>query len=1035
MNPLLALKEQGQSYWMDDLTREMLQDGSLKRRIALENLTGITSNPSIFRLAIGGSNRYDAQLAEAARQGRSSEQIYEELVTTDVRDACDLLRPVYEQTQGADGYVSLEVSPHLAYDSPRSIEEGRRLHAAVDRPNVMIKIPGTVECLPAIEQLLFEGINVNITLLFSVARYRAVSQAHQRALERRQAAGQLLDAVASVASFFLSRIDVLVDQLLALRIAPDGHSACTPHPKTLQGKVAVANAKLAYAQLATRLRREERWQSLAAAGARPQRLLWASTSTKNPKYHDLMYVEPLIGPHTVNTMPLKTIEAFADHGKVARTVDKGLRDAARVLRELRSVGIDMAQVTQQLENEAVRKFIEPFDKLLATIEAKRARYADHKAQDASKGTPALARAARQLRRDVIRMTTAAGSGHPTSCLSAAEIVALLFFEQMRWDPADAQARDVDTFILSKGHAAPILWAALSQAGASEENLLSLRDFHSTLEGHPTPNNPWVKVATGSLGQGLSAANGIALANRLDGIDARIYCLLGDGECSEGSVWEAAQFAALNGLRAITAIVDQNALGQSGPAPFGEDTSELAGRFRAFGWEVREVDGHDIDALREALAANDGDAQRSPLALVARTVKGKGVSFLEGKEGWHGKPLDREQCIRALAELGGDERCPAVEPRHVDRRIDRPPELSAEPSAEPRAADAHGARASGAGTEARPVPPGSSAAVSSAAAGAARATYDHGEKRASREAFGRALARLGEHEPQLIVLDADVMNSTYTKEFARKFPERFFQCYIAEQNMVGTALGLAVSGKTVVAATFACFWSRAYDFIRMAAHSRPRHLIFCGSHAGVAVGEDGPSQMGLEDVAMFRALGDSTVLCPSDAVSAERLTELALQVEGIVYLRTARPKTDVLYGSDDTFAIGGSKLLRSSENDRATLVAMGVAVFQALEAHEQLRAQGIDTRVIDAYSVKPLDVASLTRAARETGRVLVIEDHWIDGGLGDAVAAAVAGIAPVQRLAVTREPRSGTAQELFDLEGISAPAISRAVAAGVPASGH
>lgn len=978
MNPLLALKQQGQIYWMDDLTREMFHDGSLQRRVHEEGLTGITSNPAIFNLAIAGNDWYDEQLRAAARAGRSSREIYELLVTTDVRYACDVLRPVYDSTAGADGYVSLEVSPHLAHDSIGSIAEAKRLFTMVDRPNVMIKIPGTMRSLPAIEELLFEGINVNITLLFSVERYKAVADTWQRALERRLQAGRSVHNVASVASFFLSRIDVLIDELLDQRIGPDGDSSFAPHPKSLRGKVAVANAKLAYSNFALLLRRE-RWLSLAAAGARPQRLLWASTSTKNLAYDDLMYVEPLIGPHTINTMPLRTIAAFADHGKVAQTVNKGIRVAALTLRGLRSLGVRLGQVTDQLENEGIRKFIEPYDALLQTIEKKRSHFA------ANGSVEALARAAQQLRRDVIRMTTAAGSGHPTSCMSAAEIVAALFFERMRWDPMDAHARDVDTFILSKGHAAPILWAALAQSGATKENLLTLRDFDSTLEGHPTPNNPWVKVATGSLGQGLCAANGIALANRLDGIDARIYCLLGDGECSEGSVWEAAQFAVLNKLSSVVAIVDQNALGQSGPAPFGRDIAVLAGRFRAFGWDALEIDGHDLQSVREALQSASGER---PTAIVARTVKGKGVSFVEGKEGWHGKPLDREQCARALAELGKDEACPPVIARRVEQSV---------PEREPRMAhiEPH---------------------------------YSKGETIATREAFGRALAALGKQMPQVVVLDADVMNSTHTELFARSCPDRFFQSYIAEQNMVGTALGLAASGKIAVVATFACFLTRAHDFIRMAAHSRPKHLVFCGSHAGVSVGEDGPSQMGLEDIAMFRALGQSTVLCPSDAVSAERLTELAMRTEGIVYIRTARPKTDVLYEHADEFTVGGSKTLQLSDKDQVTLVATGIAVYSALAAYDELRRQGIVARVIDAYSIKPLDVEKLTRAARETGRIIVIEDHWIDGGLGDAVAAALAGIAPVQRLAVIEEPRSGKAEELLEREGISGQAISRAVVA-------
>ena len=978
MNPLLALTQYGQSYWLDDLTRTMIQDGSLRRRVEEEGLTGITSNPSTFMLAIADNDIYDSQIREAAAAGKSSAEIYDLLVADDIRNACDVLRPVYDRTAGADGYVSLEVSPHLAHDNTASTSEARRLFAAVGRPNLMIKIPGTKACLSTIEELLAEGINVNITLLFSIERYQAVANAYERALERRVKAGHSLENIASVASFFLSRIDVLVDELLAHRIRPDGGSSFSPHPKTLFGQVAVANAKVAYGNLSWRLKESE-WQRLQTGGARPQRLLWASTSTKNPKYDDLMYVGPLIGPHTVNTMPPKTIEAFADHGTVAQTVDRDLDAAERTLEQLQALDIDLVQVTGQLEDEGIEKFIKAYDQLLESIEKKRLRWTKRDSIEA------LERAARQLRRDVIRMTTAAGSGHPTSCMSAADIVAALFFEHMRWDPFASQARNVDTFILSKGHAAPLLWAVLSRTGAIEEDPMTLRRIDSSLEGHPTPNNPWVKVATGSLGQGLCAANGMALANRLDGIDARIYCLLGDGECSEGSVWEAAQFASLNKLSNIVAIVDQNALGQSGATPYGRSRGVIAARFRAFGWNVAEIDGHDLYAVNEALRSS---SKTGPKAIVAHTIKGKGVSFLEGAEGWHGKALDSKQCEQALAELGPDEECPRV----LARRI---AQLSTAP--------------------ATPLP-------------RVEPNYHEGEKVATRKAFGEALTALGA-APQVVVLDGDVMNSTYTELFAKQYPDRFFECYIAEQNMVGTALGLAVSGKTVVAATFACFLTRAYDFIRMAAHSRPKHLVFCGSHAGISIGEDGPSQMGLEDLAMFRALGESIVLCPSDAVSAERLTEAALRSEGIVYIRTARPATEVLYPNTAEFHVGGSKTLRQSDEDEATLVATGIAVYSALQAHDELRKQGVLTRVIDAYSVKPLDVESLRHAAEETRRIIVVEDHWLDGGLGDAVAAAVGGRATVEKLAVSAEPRSGTMAELFERYHISAHAVSDAVLAG------
>ncbi|MBS0445652.1 MAG: transketolase [Proteobacteria bacterium] len=978
MDRLAALANLGQSLWIDDLSREMIV-GALARRVAEQGLKGVTSNPTIFEHAIHASTAYDADIRARALAGDHATQIYERLTTTDVRDACDVLRPVYDETACRDGYVSLEVSPHLARDAQGSIAEATRLWRTVDRPNLMIKIPGTRPGLDAIEALLFDGINVNITLLFSVRRYEQVATAYMRALRRRLDAGQPVAAIASVASFFLSRIDVMVDALLRQYPRPGNHAPEQPDPHDLLGRAAIANARLAYRAL-QRVLRGQAWKALAAAGAQPQRLLWASTSTKEPAYSDVMYVEPLIGPHTVDTLPGKTIAAFADHGVPRATIAEGQKDAQRTMRTLKALGIDIDHVTEQLEIEGIAKFIAPYDKLVAALETKRA------ANVAAGDIAPLAAMATRLRRDVIEMTTAAGSGHPTSCMSMAEIVAALMFRRMRWDPSQPKARDVDTFVLSKGHAAPILWAALHEAGAIREDILSLRRIDSTLEGHPTTRNPWVRVNTGSLGQGLAAANGIALANRLDGIDAKVYCVLGDGECSEGSVWEAAQFASLSGLGGVVAIVDENGLAQSGPAPYDHRSSVFAERFRAFGWQAIEIDGHDLvqvlDALSRAAAAHQ------PYAIVARTVKGRGVSFVAGQDGWHGKAFDAGQRDRALAELGDPPVQLAVEPRHVRHA---PREHTA-----PRDAP--------------------------------RPDYRRGDRVATRTAFGNALVKLGEADPDLVVIDGDVQNSTGTKDFGQHYPERFFEGYIAEQNMVGAALGLASCGKTPVAATFACFLTRASDFIRMAAHTHPKHLVLCGSHCGISIGEDGPSQMGLEDIALFRALNGSTVLYPCDAVSAERLTEAAAHTDGIVYLRTTRPKTEVLYENDETFPVGGSKTLRESRDDDATIVAAGITVHEALKAHDALRRHGIAARVIDAYSVKPIDVETLRRAARETRHVVVVEDHWIDGGLGDAVAAVLDGDADLRRLAVRDEPRSGDAEELLERYGISSHAIEQAVLA-------
>lgn len=976
MKPLLKLVEFGQSYWIDNITRNMIKNGDLKRRVEQQGLRGVTSNPKIFQQAIAKSNDYEEQIKTLSIKGCSNREIYEALVTTDIREACDILRPVYDELKGQDGFVSLEVSPHLAHDTQGSIQEARRLWQTVARPNLFIKIPATAAGIPAIEELLFEGININITLLFSVERYQAVAQAYLQALERRFKAGQTVTDIASVASFFLSRIDVLVDQLLGHRISPEGKSSFQPHPKNLQGQVAIANAKLAYHHF-QQIFQSGRWEALEAQGAHVQRLLWASTGSKNPAYQDVMYIEPLIGPHTVTTMPEETMEAFANHGTAAETVTENLQQAKKIMADLHQMGIDLKSVAAQLENEGIQKFIDPYNSLLATLETQRQRY-----KNWSSIKP-LQNMAQQLRRLTIQMTTQAGSGHPTSCLSCAEIVAALFFHEMRWDPGAPEARNVDTFILSKGHAAPILWAALWEAKAIDEDPLSLRQLGSTLEGHPTPNNPWIKVATGSLGQGLSAANGIALANRLDGINAHVYCLLGDGECSEGSIWEAAQFASLHQLSNIVAIVDVNALAQSGPAPYKHNSSVFTHRFQSFGWETIEIDGHDLAAILSAL---EKAKKSGPTAIIAKTEKGKGVSFLEGKEGWHGKPLDRENMEKALAELGEPQTSIAVEPRRTG------PYTS--PQKKPVAALA--------------------------------IDYAIGDEVATRDAFGAALQKLGGLLPELVVLDGDVRNSTRTEHFSNTYPDRFFEAYIAEQNMAGTALGLSAGGKIPCAASFACFLTRAYDFIRMAGHSRPAHLIFCGSHAGVSVGEDGPSQMGLEDIAMFRAVSGSTVLYPCDGVSAERLTEQATKIQGIVYLRTTRPKTPVIYPADEPFPVGGSKTLRASKEDQFTLVAAGITVHEALAAYDKLKNNGLYTRVIDAYSIKPLDVDTLAKAARETRGLIVVEDHWIHGGLGDGVAAAIHSLAPVHQLAITAEPRSGSSDELLNQYGISQTAVAQKI---------
>jgi transketolase len=599
----------------------------------------------------------------------------------------------------------------------------------------------------------------------------------------------------------------------------------------------------------------------------------------------------------------------------------------------------------------------------------------------------LFKMAQKLRRHSLESTAEAASGHPTTCMSAAELMSVLFFDEMRWDPKDPSGRDADVFVLSKGHAAPILWAALKEAGAIDDDLLTLRRIDSPLEGHPTRNSPWVRVATGSLGQGLAAAAGMAWARKLDGTPARIYALMGDGEMAEGSVWEALQFASYHELDNLCAIVDVNRLGQSGPTMYEHDTEVYTQRLRAFGFETVEVDGHSVADIRAAFAKARVVTGR-PYAIVARTFKGKGVSFLENKDGWHGKPVKKgEELQKAVAELGDTDVTITVEARRYP-----------------------------AGRPASPSIPTVSPA------------YQIGQEVATREAYGTALAQLAKTAPQVVAIDADTKNSTFTERFQHVAPERYADAFIAEQNMVGAALGMATEGKIPFAATFACFLTRAYDFIRMAAYSQPEHLILCGSHAGVSIGEDGPSQMALEDLAMMRGVLTTTVLYPSDAVSAERLVEQAARTKGIVYIRTTRAKTKVLYGNDEAFPVGGSKTIRQSGKDAVTIVAAGITLSEALIAHDQLAKDGIATRVIDLYSVKPIDAATLLRAAAETGGIVTVEDHSVCGGIGEAVAAVVAGRARVSILGIREIPRSGKPGELVEKYGISAKSIVLAVKA-------
>ncbi|MBI5672473.1 MAG: transketolase [Nitrospirae bacterium] len=579
---------------------------------------------------------------------------------------------------------------------------------------------------------------------------------------------------------------------------------------------------------------------------------------------------------------------------------------------------------------------------------------------------ALHNKATQLRINSVRATSEAGSGHPSSCASAADIVAALFFSVMRYDPQNPKALNSDRFILSKGHAAPLLYAAWAEAGLfPTSDLLKLRTLTSDLEGHPTPRLPFVDMATGSLGQGLSVGVGIALnAKFVDKLDHRTYVLMGDGESVEGSVWEAAEVGRQHGLDNLCAIVDINRLGQSDPTMLQHDMDAYRSRWAGFGWHAIVVNGHDLSALLKAF----DEAARTkgrPTVLLAQTYKGKGISFIEDKADWHGKPLKKgDEMQKAIDELTKQ-----LSPNGAAVQIHTPSAPSAAPVT--------------IGTI--PPPP-----------------YKIGDSVATREAFGAALEALGSVNPLIVALDADVKNSTYTDKFGKKFPNRFFENFIAEQNMVGAAAGLAACGKIPFAATFACFLSRAYDFIRMAAISGS-NIKLVGTHVGV------------------------TVLYPSDGNSTYRLLEAAAQHKGMVYVRAGRPKTPVIYGQDERFHIGGSKIIRESTSDVLTIVAAGVTLFEALKAHDQLKAAGIAVRVIDLYSIAPIDRTTLVESGRATQhRILTVEDHYAHGGLGDAVLSAVSteGIA-VHKLAVREIPHSGKPEELVDHYGIGVRSIVEA----------
>jgi transketolase len=597
--------------------------------------------------------------------------------------------------------------------------------------------------------------------------------------------------------------------------------------------------------------------------------------------------------------------------------------------------------------------------------------------------------AKLIRYYIIVMTEKAGSGHPTSSLSAVELAtALMFGGFFLYDPDRPALPNNDRLVLSKGHASPLLYALWAAAGrVTEEELLRYRVFGSPLEGHPTPHFPYVDAATGSLGQGLSIGVGMALnAKYLDKLPCRTYVLLGDSEMAEGSNWEAMQIAACYKLDNLVAILDVNRLGQRGETMYGWDVKAHAERAAAFGWETVAIDGHNFEEILPAFR-KAAEAKEKPVMIVARTVKGKGAPAVENKNGWHGKPLSKEDAADALKRLEPLDKSMRGE---MTTPEDLPPAKRSRPTA---------------------VPP---------------AAYEPGESVATRKAYGNALARLYPAFPDMVVLDGEVCNSTFAETFRDAFPERYFEMYIAEQNMVGAAVGLSSLGKIPFVSTFAAFFTRAFDQIRMSRYSNA-NIKFVGSHAGVSIGEDGPSQMGLEDIAMFRNIIDAVVFYPCDAVSTEKLVEQAANHAGIVYVRTTRGATPVIYGPSETFEIGGNKVLRSGPGDRIAVVAAGIVLFEALDAYEELKKEGISVRVIDLYCIKPIDESQLKAALAGAKTVVTVEDHHPEGGLGEAVRSALAGDAvAVYALAVRKVPRSGRPDELLDYEEISKTAIVKKV---------
>lgn len=604
----------------------------------------------------------------------------------------------------------------------------------------------------------------------------------------------------------------------------------------------------------------------------------------------------------------------------------------------------------------------------------------------------LKQLANQLRVDSIRCTTKAGSGHPTSSMSGADLMAVLMAKYLRYDFDNPDHPNNDSLIFSKGHACPLLYSAYKAAGAiSDADLLSLRQFGSIFEGHPTPDIKWVEAATGSLGQGLSVGVGDALSGKfLDKLPFKVWVILGDSEMAEGSVWEAFEIASHYGLNNLVAIIDVNRLGQRGETMLGWHTEIYQARAEAFGWNAIVVDGHNIEEIDAAFAQVEGSDK--PVCIIAKTEKGHGASLTANKDGWHGKALNEEQAAAAIAELGGES--------HMVIKVNKPK------NAKPKAAR----------TKNIPLP-----------------AYNVGEGVATRQAYGDALKAVGAQNGDVVVLDAEVSNSTYAEYFKKEVPERFFEIYIAEQQLVSAAVGLQNRKKKPFCSTFSAFFSRAFDQIRMSAISQA-DIKLCGSHAGVSIGEDGPSQMALEDLAMFRSVHGSTVLYPSDGNSTAALVEAMKDLSGIVFMRSTREKTPVIYKSTEKFPIGGCKTVR--KGDTATVIGAGITLHEAIKAADELSASGTKIRVIDLYSLKPLSKATintLRKAAEETGHIIVAEDHWAQGGISETVLAALAssGIEQMPKfthLCIKKMPTSGKPAELLDAYGISAKHIVKAVGA-------